>query len=64
VLELRYGLGGGPAMTLKQIGEELHVTREWVRKLEIKAMRHIAEAMREVRVHAGHAEPYPLARTA
>jgi RNA polymerase primary sigma factor len=36
-LALRYGLEGEP-MTLKAIGRRLGVTREWVRKLEVRAL--------------------------
>ena len=33
VLSLRYGLAGEQPLTLKEIGERLGVTREWVRKI-------------------------------
>jgi RNA polymerase primary sigma factor len=39
VLILRYGLEGESALTLKEIGRRLGVTREWVRKIEIRAVR-------------------------
>lgn len=39
VLRHRYGLGGAPILTLKEIGERLGITREWVRKLELRAVR-------------------------
>ncbi|WP_169981363.1 sigma-70 family RNA polymerase sigma factor [Tautonia rosea] len=39
ILTLRYGLGDHDAMTLKQIGLRLGVTREWVRKIEVRAVR-------------------------
>ena len=42
VVSLRYGLQGEP-MTLKEIGERLGVTREWVRKLEHKALAKLRE---------------------
>jgi RNA polymerase primary sigma factor len=38
VISLRYGLGGGKPMTLKEIGLRLGITREWVRKIEIRAL--------------------------
>jgi RNA polymerase primary sigma factor len=38
VLQLRFGLGGGRAHTLVEVGELLHVTRERVRQLEVKAL--------------------------
>jgi RNA polymerase primary sigma factor len=42
VLSLRYGLGGEEPLTLKEIGLRLGVTREWVRKLELKAITKLA----------------------
>ena len=39
ILILRYGLEGEAALTLKEIGRRLGVTREWVRKIEIRAVR-------------------------
>ena len=39
VLVLRYGLEGESPLTLKEIGRRLGVTREWVRKIEIRAVR-------------------------
>lgn len=38
ILVLRYGLEGGPPMSLKAVGEQLGMTREWVRKIEIRAV--------------------------
>ncbi len=39
ILALRYGLEGASPMTLKEIGRRLGVTREWVRKIELRAIR-------------------------
>ena len=39
ILILRYGLKGESPLTLKEIGRRLGVTREWVRKIEVRAMR-------------------------
>ena len=36
---LRYGLEGEAPLTLKEIGRRLGVTREWVRKIEVRAVR-------------------------
>ena len=41
VLALRYGLEGELPLTLKEIGRRLGVTREWVRKIEIRAVRQL-----------------------
>ncbi len=43
ILHLRYGLGGGEPMTLKQIGEKIKLTRERVRQIENEALRKIKE---------------------
>jgi len=56
ILALRFGLEGELPLTLKEVGKRLGVTREWVRKIEIRAVRklddsHVAEA------------PAPAART-
>jgi RNA polymerase primary sigma factor len=38
VIELRFGLGGGNPLTLKEVGRRLGITREWARKVEIRAV--------------------------
>ncbi len=44
VVALRYGLEGQAPMTLKEVGRRLGVTREWVRKIELRAVRRLEEA--------------------
>jgi RNA polymerase primary sigma factor len=44
VVALRYGLEGNDPMTLKEVGRRLGVTREWVRKIELRAVRRLEEA--------------------
>jgi RNA polymerase primary sigma factor len=39
VVSLRFGLEGNRPLTLKEIGQRLGVTREWVRKIELRAVR-------------------------
>ncbi len=39
ILSWRYGLDGDSPLTLKEIGRRLGVTREWVRKIELRAVR-------------------------
>ena len=39
VIEERWGLNSGRAKTLEEVGEELSVTRERVRQIEVKALR-------------------------
>lgn len=38
VMRLRYGLHGGEAWTLQQIGDRLHLSRERIRQIELRAM--------------------------
>jgi len=38
IVTLRFGLEGGPPLTLKEVGLRLGVTREWVRKIELRAV--------------------------
>jgi RNA polymerase primary sigma factor len=43
VLELRYGLKGEEALTLKEIGIRLGVSRGWVRKIELRALHKLGD---------------------
>lgn len=38
VVSLRFGLGGDAPLTLKEVGRRLGITREWVRKIELRAV--------------------------
>ncbi len=38
VISLRFGLDGQPPRTLREVGAELGITREWVRKIEMRAV--------------------------
>ncbi|MBI1325590.1 sigma-70 family RNA polymerase sigma factor [bacterium] len=55
VITLRYGLHGAESLTWCEIGSRLGVTREWARKLELKAL----EKLRKE-----HCEPKPKVRVA
>ncbi len=44
VVSLRYGLEGNTPLTLKEVGRQLGVTREWVRKIELRAVQKLEEA--------------------
>ena len=43
ILELRFGLGGEPALTLQQIGDRLGLSRERVRQIEGKTLASLRE---------------------
>ncbi len=43
VVSLRYGLGDDSPQTLKEVGRRLGVTREWVRKIELRAVAKLEE---------------------
>ena len=43
VVERRFGLGGQAPQTLEELGVELHITRERVRQLEMRALRQLRE---------------------
>jgi RNA polymerase primary sigma factor len=44
ILSLRFGLEGEIPLTLKEVGRRLGVTREWVRKIEIRAVRKLDDS--------------------
>lgn len=46
VLRLRFGIGVQEAMTLEEIGARLEVTRERIRQIEAKAIRHLKHPAR------------------
>jgi len=45
VLKLRFGLNGQQAMTLKQIGKKMNLTRERVRQIQRDALERLNELM-------------------
>jgi RNA polymerase primary sigma factor len=47
VLRLRFGLSGKDPMTLREIGQQLDVTRERVRQLENEALSRLRELIHE-----------------
>ncbi|MDB5352824.1 MAG: sigA 6 [Planctomycetota bacterium] len=47
IVSLRFGLDGHDPMTLKEIGRRLGVTREWVRKIELRAVRKLDDRQGE-----------------
>ena len=49
VLEMRFGLGEGEPHTLKEIGQQLGLTRERVRQIENEALRKLGDGLRDPR---------------
>lgn len=47
IIRLRFGLSGGSEMTLQEVGEKFHVTRERIRQLERLALLKIRRVMTE-----------------
>jgi RNA polymerase primary sigma factor len=46
ILRLRFGLGGDQAMTLEEVGEKHHLTKERIRQIEIKALQKLRNPSR------------------
>jgi RNA polymerase primary sigma factor len=46
ILRMRFGIGKGDAMTLDEIGTKMGVTRERIRQIESKAIRHLKNPVR------------------
>ena len=63
IMDLRYGLNGDEPMTLRAIGRRLGVTREWVRKIELRAINKLGGAARvDRRKPGGDRAPMRLRR--
>ena len=50
ILAMRFGLDGGPGLTLEAIGQIYNVTRERIRQIEAKALRKLAHPVRKARL--------------
>lgn len=53
VINLRYGLGGESPRTLEEVGEILHISRERVRQLQMRAIGHLRLAAPDPRIGFG-----------
>jgi RNA polymerase primary sigma factor len=49
VIALRFGLDGRAPLTLREVGDRLGITREWVRKIELKAVEKMGRSETEWR---------------
>ena len=45
---LRFGLEGEAPLTLREVGQRVGLTREWVRKIETRAIARLGEAQTAV----------------
>jgi RNA polymerase primary sigma factor len=51
VIDRRFGLDGQPPQTLEQVGKELGISRERVRQLETRALRHLRSHAPELNLY-------------
>ena len=51
ILAMHFGLDGGPPKTLQQIGDEVHLTRERVRQIELRALERVRSLLSKGRRH-------------
>ena len=49
-LQLRFGLRDGRARTLEEVGQEFNATRERIRQIETKALRHLRHPQQSKRL--------------
>jgi RNA polymerase sigma factor (sigma-70 family) len=45
IIKLRYGLNGGPTMTLKQVASEMRLTKERIRQIEKETLQMLRESL-------------------
>mgnify|MGYP003903607833 CR=1 FL=1 len=54
---LRFGLDGGRAKTLEEVGQEFGVTRERIRQIEVRAFEKLQKKMRDLAKEKGMLVP-------
>jgi len=63
VIRYRFGIAGGTALTLKEIGEMMSISRERVRQIECQAKERLRRIFARKRMlHAPHKKPFPMSR--
>lgn len=50
IIRMRYGIGVPDSLTLEEVGARLHVTRERIRQIEVKALRRLKHPIRLARL--------------
>jgi RNA polymerase primary sigma factor len=64
VIYHRFGISGGPSLTLKEIGEMMNISRERVRQIECQAKLRLRKLFARKRiVKAPMKRPFPVSRT-
>jgi RNA polymerase primary sigma factor len=65
VVAYRFGLAGGPPLTLKEIGEKMGISRERVRQIECQAKTRLRKLFSKKRmVKAPPKKPFPVSPVA
>ena len=65
VVTFRFGLAGGPPLTLKEIGEKMGISRERVRQIECQAKARLRKMFARRRmIKSPLKRPYPVSRVA
>jgi DNA-directed RNA polymerase sigma subunit (sigma70/sigma32) len=63
VVTFRFGLAGGPPLTLKEIGEKMGISRERVRQIECQAKTRLRKLFTRKRmVKSPSKQPFPVSR--